>query len=102
MVYRHSPVVAAFNGISFREHSFELHPGDRLFVYTDGVTEATNENGELFGTGRMLEALNAAPEVSTRELLENVRQSIDSFVGTAPQFDDITMLCLDYLGADSQ
>ncbi len=100
VVYRHSPVVAAFNGISFREHPFELHPGDRLFVYTDGVTEATNENGELFGTGRMLEALNAAPEASTRELLENVRQSIDSFVGTAPQFDDITMLCCLYRGPE--
>ena len=61
VVYRHSPAVAAMEGIPFREHSFELHPGDRLFVYTDGVPEATNADNELFGTDRMLEALNRIP-----------------------------------------
>ena len=96
VIYRHSPVVAAMNGIRYREHAFELHPGDRLFVYTDGVTEATNANNELFGTERMLAALNTDAEASPCELLRNVRESIDAFVGEAPQFDDITMLCLEY------
>ncbi len=100
VVYRHSPVVAAMEDVCFREHPFELHPGDRLFVYTDGVTEATNTRGELFGTDRMLEALNIVPQASPRGLLESVRKRIDEFVGEAPQFDDITMLCFHYRGPD--
>ena len=57
--YRHSPAVATMEGMRFREHEFELNPGDSLFVYTDGVPEATNAQNELFGTDRMLEALNS-------------------------------------------
>ncbi len=98
VVYRHSPAVAAMEGIRFREHSFELHPGDRLFVYTDGVPEATDARDELFGTDRMLAALNKDPEASPVQLLANVRTAIDAFVGDAPQFDDITMLGFSYFG----
>ena len=97
-VYRHSIAVAAMEGMHFREHSFELHPGDSLFVYTDGVTEATNDRNELFGTDRMLAALNREPDADPRTLLQNVKQEIDGFVGDAPQFDDITMMCLHYTG----
>ncbi|MBR6916567.1 MAG: SpoIIE family protein phosphatase [Clostridia bacterium] len=100
VVYRHSPAVATMEGIRFKEHEFELHPGDSLFVYTDGVPEATNHESELFGTDRMLEALNRLPSASPKELLENVREGIDAFVGDAPQFDDITMLSFSYIGAD--
>ena len=85
-------------GIRFREHEFELHPGDSLFVYTDGLPEATNTNDELFGTERMLEALNRDPGASPEELLGSVRRGVDGFVGDAPQFDDLTMLCLFYRG----
>ena len=96
VVYRHSPAVATMEGVRFREHEFELAPGDRLFVYTDGVPEATNANNELFGNDRMLDALNENPDATPKELLETVRRRIDEFVGEAPQFDDITMLGFNY------
>lgn len=95
---RHSPAVAVMEGIKFRDVQFELYPGDTLYVYTDGVPEATDSENQLFGTDRMLEALNEFPENSVSELLANVKEHIDGFVGNAPQFDDITMLCLKYFG----
>ena len=101
-VYHHSPAVATMEGIRFREHEFELHPGDSLFVYTDGVPEATNAGNELFGTDRMLNALNSEPNVSPEKFLRNVREEIDVFVGGAPQFDDITMLGLHYMGSEGK
>lgn len=100
--YRHSPAVASIEGIRFREHEFELYPGDSLYVYTDGVPEATDSNDELFGTERMLDALNRKPCASAEELLLGVKEEIDIFVGDAPQFDDITMLCLNYYGKEGK
>ncbi|MBP5564493.1 MAG: PP2C family protein-serine/threonine phosphatase [Lachnospiraceae bacterium] len=100
--YRHSPAVATLEGIKFKEHEFTLNPGDSLYVYTDGVTEATNKDDVLFGTDRMLEALNKKPDSNPKTLLETVRSDIDDFVGTAPQFDDITMLGFKYLGAGKE
>ncbi len=100
--YRHSPAVATLEGIRFREHEFELNPGDMLFVYTDGVPEATNSENQLFGNERMLEALNRNPEESPAEVLHSVREAVDGFVMDAPQFDDITMLCLKYYGPKGQ
>lgn len=96
--YRHSPAVATMEGIPFRQHEFELSPGDEIFVYTDGVPEATNKDNELYGTDRMLTALNNNKDASCNELLKEVRASIDGFVGDAPQFDDITMLSFAYHG----
>ena len=90
--YRHSPAVATMEGLKFREHEFELHPGDRLYVYTDGVPEAINIEEEMYGTDRMLEALNKDPDAEPKQLLANVKQSMDEFVGEADQFDDITMM----------
>ncbi|MCR4837876.1 MAG: SpoIIE family protein phosphatase [Eubacterium sp.] len=98
VVYKHSPAVATMEGLRFREHEFELHPGDRIFVYTDGVAEATNARNELFGTERMLEALNKNADATPQELLPAVRKAIDRFVGAFPQFDDITMLAFDFKG----
>ena len=97
-VYRHSPAVAAIDGMTFLEHQFSLHPGDTLFVYTDGVAEAANSEGEFYGTERLIDALNKEPDVSTGKLIKNVRDDIDRFVGDAPQFDDMTMLTLKYYG----
>ena len=97
-VYKHSPAVATIEGIRYEEHEFILNPGDSMFIYTDGVPEATDEADELFGTDRLLEALNKDPEASNDELLKNVRDSIEDFVSGAPQFDDITMLGFRYLG----
>ena len=82
----------------YREYKIELHPGDKLFLYTDGVPEATDSNNELFGANRMLEALNAKTRVMPKEVLGNVRESVTVFVGSAEQFDDLTMLCLEYRG----
>ena len=102
VIYRHSPAVATMEGTRFREHPFELHPGDSLFVYTDGVPEACNVDNEFFGTDRMLEALNKDPEATPKDLLSNVREAITDFVGKAPQFDDITMMCFKYSGAENR
>ena len=99
-IYRHSLALAAMEDVPFREHSFELHPGDSLFVYTDGVTEATDSRNVLFGTGRMLEALNHDPDAEPEELLQEMKASVDEFVGDAPQFDDMTMLSLKYRGSE--
>ena len=96
--YRHSPALATMEGIPFREHEFELKPGDALYVYTDGVAEATNAENVLFGEERTVEALNRSSVAPPQTILENVKQAIDEFVGDAVQFDDITMLCLDYFG----
>ncbi len=99
VVYRHSPAVAAMEGVRFKEHEFRLCPGDSLFVYTDGVPEATNAGSELFGTDRMLAALNKDPDAAPAQVLENVRAGVDAFVRDEEQFDDLTMLCMNYQGA---
>ncbi len=98
VVYKHSFVVGAMEGARFKEHEFELQPGDRLFVYTDGVPEATNAKEEQFGIDRMLASLNSHGEDILQELLPNVKKDIDAFVGDAFQFDDLTMLGFDYYG----
>ena len=96
VVYRHSPAVATIEGIKFKEHEFDIHSGDRLYVYTDGVAEATDSSNELYGTDRMLSALNREPDADPKKLLENVKKDMDVFVGDAPQFDDITMMCVEW------
>ena len=96
--YRHSVAVAALEGVNFKEHGFEIHPGDAIFVYTDGVAEATSTEEELFGTDRMLAALNRNSDAAPEKILENVRDDLSAFVGDASQFDDITMMCLKYHG----
>ena len=78
----------------FRNQTVHLNPGDAIFQYTDGVTEATDAENELFGDGRLLAAMNSAPSAKPEELLPHVRAKIDEFVKDAPQFDDITMLGL--------
>ena len=98
--YRHSPAVATMEGMRFREHDFELHPGDTLFVYTDGVPEATDATPELYGNERMLKVLNKAKELPLREILHAVKADVDVFIGDAPQFDDITMLAMTYNGSE--
>ena len=84
--------------MTFKERTFRLDPGDSLFVYTDGVTEATNSDMKLFGEERLISALNMNSSADPGEILNNVKTSIDGFVGDAPQFDDITMLAFRYNG----
>ena len=98
VLYRHSLALAALDGVQFRQHEFQLFPGDSFFVYTDGVTEATSSEKELFGTERMLEALNKAPDAEPDEILATVMGDIQRFMDGEDQFDDITMLCLKYNG----
>ena len=99
--YSHSPAVAAMENMKFPDHKIKLDPGDKIFVYTDGVVEATNAQNELFGEKRMLEALNSNPDASIRALLSNVNAGINRFTDGVQQFDDITMLCMEYLGSKS-
>ena len=91
---KHGFVLAGMEGSKYREYELVLSAGDRLFVYTDGVAEATDSNNNLYGTDRMIDALNNAKDLSSRELLESLHKDIDSFVGLADQFDDITMLSI--------
>jgi len=98
---KHGFVVGGMEGIRYKEYELTLSPGSKLFLYTDGVPEATNAENELFGTDRMLEALNADPDASPEEMLANVRRAVDDFVKDAEQFDDLTMLGLAYRGAKS-
>ncbi len=98
ILYRHSLALAALDGVQFRQHEFQLCPGDSFFVYTDGVTEATSSEKELFGTDRMLEALNKTPDAEPDEILANVMGEINRFMDGEDQFDDITMMCLKYNG----
>ncbi|MSU06721.1 SpoIIE family protein phosphatase [Spirochaetales bacterium NM-380-WT-3C1] len=91
---KHGFVLAGMEGSKYREYELVLSAGDRLFVYTDGVAEATDSNNNLYGTDRMIDALNKAKDLSSRELLGSLHKDIDSFVGIADQFDDITMLSI--------
>ena len=97
---KQSPAVATMEGIRFRQYEFDLHSGENLYIYTDGVAEATNINEQLFGTDRMLEALNQTKNFNANEILTHMKKAVDDFTGEAPQFDDITMLCLRYFGGD--
>ena len=91
-------MLAGMDGIPYTTHSTILAPGDRLFIYTDGVTEATNSANELYGENRLITVMKYAIDKSSREVLDIVRTDIDEFVDDAPQFDDITMLEMAYLG----
>ena len=95
---RHGLVLGAMDGVKYKEYTIQLSPGDKIFLYSDGVPEATDSNNKLFGTDRMLEALNQRPESPARNILADVQEAVDEFVGTAEQFDDLTMLCLEYRG----
>ena len=87
-------------GLKYRGGELDLNKGDTIFIYTDGVAEATNSEGELFGNNRMLEALNLDIHAELNQIDTRVRGAIDSFVGDAPQFDDITVLTFRYNGAE--
>ena len=97
---KHGFVIGGMEDMIYRQYEIQLHPGDKLFVYTDGVPEATNSSDELFGTNRMLDALNSSPGDRPRQILSNVREAVSEFVGSAEQFDDLTMLCLEYKGTN--
>ena len=99
---RHGLVVGAMGGVRYREYELQMAPGDKIFVYTDGVPEANNARNELFGMERMIAALNEDAAAGPEGILKNVRRAVDDFVEEAEQFDDLTMLCLEYKGPQAQ
>ena len=95
---RHGFVIGGMEGMQYTEYEIKLEPGQELFLYTDGVPEATNAQNELYGTERMMKILNSNPSMDPQALLEEVKADVDRFVGSAPQFDDLTMLCVRFNG----
>lgn len=89
-------VLAGMEGMKYKSGTMQLEPGDKLVQYTDGVTEATNAKHQLYGMDRLTEFLQAHSDTKPMDLLPQLKEDIDLFVGEAPQFDDITMLCLEY------
>lgn len=89
-------VLAGMSGIKYKSGVLTLNDGDRFFQYTDGVTEATSATNELFGMERLEQVLTENTDKSPENLLPAVKERIDAFVGEAPQFDDISMLCLEF------
>ena len=97
---RHGFVLGGMEGMKYKEYEIQLSPGDKLFVYTDGVPEANDPDGNMFEVKRMIDALNEDPDASPAQILGAVRGQINIFVREAEQFDDLTMLCLEYKGAN--
>ncbi len=90
----HGLPVGLMEGTSYKEYTFQLDRGGTLFVYTDGLAEASNEKQEFFGTERILEELNRNSKADPKDVLLNMKASVDQFAGEAPQFDDLTMLAV--------
>ena len=95
---KHDIVIGGMEGIRYKEYVLQMSPGDKLFVYTDGVPEATAAGGEMFGVERMVVTLNSCANGSPDDIIRKVRSDVDAFVGEAEQFDDMTMMCLEYKG----
>ncbi len=95
---KHGFVVGGMEGVRYTDYEIQLSPGDKIFVYTDGVPEATDADNNMFGVDRMLSALNFEPDANPEKMLGNVRSAVDAFVKDAQQFDDLTMLCMEYKG----
>lgn len=95
---RHGLVIGAMDGIVYKEYEMVLEPGTKIFLYTDGVPEAADEEDNMFGNDRMIRALNLDPDAPPKTVLANVKKSVDEFVCEAEQFDDLTMMCLEYKG----
>lgn len=93
-------VLAGMEGVKYKINEAQLYPGDVVYLYTDGVTEATNKNNELYGDDRLLEALNSKEYESLKELCEGIKADMDRFVDGADQFDDITMVAFRYIGEE--
>ena len=92
---KHGFIAGGMPNMKFSDFEMTLEKGDRLFIYTDGVPEATNKDNKMFGLDRMMKVLNKNAKASLEDLLKNVHKEADGFVGEAPQFDDLTMLCLE-------
>ena len=95
---KHGFIVGGMEGVSYKDYELQLEPGSKLFLYTDGVPEATGADNELFGMERMVRTLQNAEEGEPADILAAMNRAVDDFVGDEPQFDDLTMVCLHYKG----
>ena len=95
---RHGFVIGGMEGVRYKDYEFDLKKGKTLFLYTDGVPEATTAKNEQFGPVRMVEALNRKQNADPQELVHYMLRTVDDFDGDVPQFDDITMLAIRYNG----
>ena len=95
-------VIGGISGMCYNEYEMNLKKGAKLFVYTDGVVEATNAQDELFGIQNTLNALNEVRDKTPQKILMHIQQQVDLFVGDEPQFDDLTMLCMEYTGTPNE
>lgn len=89
-------VLAGMEGIRYKEQEIQLEKGDKIYLYTDGVTEAHNDKNELYGEDRLLKCLNSVKDKSVDNICQKIKEDVELFVGTAEQFDDITMLCVSF------
>ena len=100
--YKHGMFLGVNRNAKYQNRDFEMHHGDCVFVYTDGVPEATNAASEMFGEERLRSTLNQDPDMSPEDLIQRMHTSVNLFADNTPQFDDITMLCLKYYGTNNQ
>ena len=98
--YRHDWIAGALGEAKYHSRSFELHPGDCLFVYTDGVTEAADPDEAMFREEQLVRTLNTEPAAAPEEQVRRMQDAVNAFARGAQQSDDITMLCLEYRGPD--
>ena len=95
---RHGFVIGGMEGMIYTDYEVDLEPGSKVFLYTDGLPEATDADGGMFGLERMVEALNRTPDTNPEETLKNMTGAVNDFVKDAEQFDDLTMMCMSYDG----
>ena len=96
---KHGFVIGGLPGIRYIESEVVLKPGSKLFIYTDGIPEATDGAGNMFGLERTAQSLNDSKDADTQSIIDNIRLSVEAFVGGAEQFDDLTMLVFEYKGS---
>ena len=94
----HGVAVGVMKDMEYVNYEFKLNSGDKIFLYTDGVPEATDRNNDMYGLNKLEDTLNSNKNKSCKETIEAVLDSVERFVGEAPQFDDITMLTVEYKG----
>ncbi|MDO4870379.1 MAG: PP2C family protein-serine/threonine phosphatase [Bacillota bacterium] len=95
---KHGFVIGSMEDISYTDYEIIMQPGAKLFVYTDGLTEATDRDNNMFGEERLMQTLYGARDDSPEQIIGAVNRDVKAFVGEAEQFDDLTMLCIEYKG----
>jgi sigma-B regulation protein RsbU (phosphoserine phosphatase) len=95
---KHGLALGSLADAKYSEYTLKLEPGAKLFVYTDGIPEASNLNGQMFTVERTIEQLNKDLDKSPEEILTNMKKAVDEFVENREPFDDLTMMCIHYKG----